>query len=429
MRTYQELIAAATATGTFTNYSGDGATVPWQTGRNVALSLGFTMLVYKAYLDAHWPDAFKLHDWCYTPYGSLIDCTREEADQALHDMIALTSPVDALVVWTAVRAGGGPYFGHSQTGYFGMQAQGASANIESSSLNLVRSLITGVPHFNSLTEVFMTATKAILKFNGNTTAASPIPSLGYVGSSHAFGFSESVWRNGFTVAQMTTYLRTHLGPARAGLLPANVTLTGATIYEQTGGRGIDIPLGFRGANGTTDQVNVGVLCETSSPTASNQRRWWVHCVPDELVTLGEFSPGLFQTLPFRTYLDKMALGDWLGVDQNDLSTIVTVDATGLVTLTANSPFTVGQWLRVNRTFTAGKKKKGGKYMVESAGPLLTQFKFADWDLGATTGGTVYRPTYSFYNIGGGTGPYIVRAGTRRVGRPFTLYRGRQPVRA
>jgi len=121
-RTPAELIAAATATGYYADYVGDGASVPWQVALPLSLPLGATMWVYKAYLDANWPHAFKLHDWLYTPYGSLIDADREETDAALRDLIAVDSPIDAAIVYAAVRAGGGPWFGHAYAGYGGIQA-------------------------------------------------------------------------------------------------------------------------------------------------------------------------------------------------------------------------------------------------------------------------------------------------------------------
>jgi hypothetical protein len=89
------------------------------------------MFIYKAYLDINWPHAFKLHDWCYTPYGALIAVTREEADQALFDLVAVSSVIDAWIVWTAVRVGGGPWFGHSLTGYNGIQTPLFVANMVS----------------------------------------------------------------------------------------------------------------------------------------------------------------------------------------------------------------------------------------------------------------------------------------------------------
>lgn len=121
-RNAAQLIADATATGLYAGYVGDGASVPWQVALPLSLPLGATMLLYKFYLDAHWPEAFKLHDWLYTPWGSLISVTREEADDALRELIEVDSPVDAFIVWNAVRAGGFIYFGHSTTGYNGVQA-------------------------------------------------------------------------------------------------------------------------------------------------------------------------------------------------------------------------------------------------------------------------------------------------------------------
>jgi len=128
-RNYDELVAAALATGTFADYVGDGASVPWQVAGSVSMPAGFTMWAYKAYLDVSFPAAFKLHDWCYTPYGALISVTRSEADNALEEYIARTSPIDAAVVFAAVDVFGAPFFGTSQTGYTGPQVQGNVANI------------------------------------------------------------------------------------------------------------------------------------------------------------------------------------------------------------------------------------------------------------------------------------------------------------
>lgn len=120
-RNAAQLIAAAMATGTYEHFQGDGASVPWQVALGYNLPLGVTMLMYKAYLDAHWPHAFRLHDWCYTPWGALINCRREEADNALFELIAVDNSLDAWIVWTAVRVGGEQYFGHATAGYTGIQ--------------------------------------------------------------------------------------------------------------------------------------------------------------------------------------------------------------------------------------------------------------------------------------------------------------------
>jgi hypothetical protein len=122
MRNAAELRRDALATGTFANYVGDGASVPWQEALPHSLPLGFTFLTYKTYLDHRWPEAFRLHDWLYTPWSIQINATRQEADSALYEEIAVDSPTDAWIVYSAVRALGFPWWQRSQTGYSGIGA-------------------------------------------------------------------------------------------------------------------------------------------------------------------------------------------------------------------------------------------------------------------------------------------------------------------
>jgi len=120
-RTWQELTAAALATGTFADYHGDGATVPYEMAAAFSTLAGASLEAYKAHLDASYPAAFRLHDWCYTPYGSLINVTRSEADQALRiQIVEIGGPssfLDAEIVGLAVAVGGEPWFGNSQVGF------------------------------------------------------------------------------------------------------------------------------------------------------------------------------------------------------------------------------------------------------------------------------------------------------------------------
>jgi hypothetical protein len=137
LRTPAQIRADATATGTFTDYVGDGASVPYLELGLLDSRLGLSAWAYKAYLDARWPLAFKTHDWCYTPYGALINVSREEADQALYDDIVIDSPIDAWIVYRSVRIGGGPYFGVSQTGYGGDQGYRPATNMLEPQTNVI----------------------------------------------------------------------------------------------------------------------------------------------------------------------------------------------------------------------------------------------------------------------------------------------------
>lgn len=121
MRTWQELTAAAISTGTYSSYQGDGATVPYEMAEQFSTLLGVSLQAYKEHLDSSYPEAFRLHDWLYTPYGQLIGVGREEADRALAEQIlaigGVQSRIDSELVYLAVRVGGGPWFGNSQTGF------------------------------------------------------------------------------------------------------------------------------------------------------------------------------------------------------------------------------------------------------------------------------------------------------------------------
>jgi len=272
------------------------------------------------------------------------------------------------------------------------------------------------------------AIKIVFHFNGVTDAASPWGDIGYTGDQHAFGFTESYWRDLTNAAAMVRWAKDEFAPARCALLPNQVKLTGATMYTDGGGRGVPVQIGRQGVAGSTDQVNIAALVSTRHSTAPVQRRWWIHCLPDSWVVGGELTLGVFTAQYWRIFFSAIAQTYWLGINYGNLSSILTVTDAGLVTLPGASPFAVGQYLQVNRTLDEEGKKKGGKFFVATVGPLPTQFTLANWTFGPTTGGQIFSPSYSLKNIGANEGPYVERVGSKRVGRPSNLYRGRQPVR-
>jgi hypothetical protein len=277
-------------------------------------------------------------------------------------------------------------------------------------------------------EGFVMAIKVVLQFNGVTDASASMPLIGFTGDAHAFGFTESYWRDLTNSAAVVRWLKDEVGPARARLLPSQVKLTSALMYTSGGGRGVVVPIGIQGTAGSTDQVNIGALASTRHSTAAVQRRWWLHCLPDSWVIGGELSISLFQAQAISMFFSSISQAYWLGIVRGNLQTMLTVTAAGLVTLAGNSPYAVGQQLQVNRTLTTDGRRKGGKFIVSAVGPLASQFTLGGWEFGATTGGQIFQPSYQLYNIGANEGPYIERVGSKRVGRPLNLYRGRQSVR-
>ncbi len=425
MRNYDELVAAATATGTFTDYVGDGFSVPWQVALPGALPVAVTLLAYKTYLDARWPAGAKLHDWCYTPYGTAIEVTRLEADNALREYIARDSLADSIIVYAAVRAGGGPYFGVSQTGYSGIQAYRG-----------VPSLLPAPPISPELTSIRggepSMALKVSLLINGATAPDDIVrTNIDYRSQGHGYGFSEGFWYDGTDNPAFRGALL-DIASARNELLPAGCSVIAARIYDGGGGAARVQRYTFGNGGLPTDQVNVALYCRTQQPGNPTQRGWWLHTIPDDYVLKGEFAPSVAYAQKIRNYFLAICTGGWryLAKARTQLRVIDNVTQGGLVTLTAASPYAVGNFVSVRRTTDSNKRRRGFNGMVASVGPLANQFTIAGWNRGATTGGSVFIPQGGLYPLGTAPAltPFVERVGTKKVGRPFELYRGRKSQR-
>ena len=423
-RTYDELVAEATATGTFTQYVGDGASVPWQVALPFSLPAGLTMWAYKQILDYEYPDGFKLHDWCYTPYGALIGVTRDEADSALKEYIDRRSIADGFIVYAAVRAGGGPYFGVSQTGYSGPQASKPTPNIPSLPITVKGPQMS---------------IKVVIVFQQVTQKGADAPLLGYVGAQHIAGWSEHVWFPSDNLDDCLTALR---GPAlvngeqpllytRSLCLSNNASILGVRLYQGGAGRGAFYPMGFAGSGGAEDIPQMALLCAAVSGGTPSVRRFTLRGIPDGQVVNGEFSP----TTDFYSRLD-MYFGSLTNfgfkganpVTKYPIASIVQQAGpalVGLVTLMGNNQFAVSQFVTINQTLDVNGNRLGGQFMVSAVGPLNNQFSIAGWNQGNTQGGTVSIPGNAVFPFSGGGNVNVERITTRRVGRPFGLYRGRR----
>lgn len=408
------LRAEAQATGFWDAYQGDGASVPWQVMPPPANMLLFA---YKTYLDSRWPEAFRLHDWLYTPYGALINVTRLEADEALFEEINVDSPFDANIVFQAVRLGGAPYFGTSLTGY------------------PVRNMGTATRSAPIQSRRFTVGMKAVILFQISTTAGSSAPGIGLVGRAHIGGFSESVYLGGTDVADFLARLRGNatyglgLLPARAALLPTSGSIIGLRIYQSGGGRAQAYAAAYPGSSGLqTDVPQVAILCKGGSASGGVTRRWTVRAIPDSQVSNGEFTPNPAFVAAINAYFYALQNVQFLATDTtNPVGDIFQVDATGLVTLRANSPFVAGDIVTMNRLVTnTGLSRLEAR--VSGIGPLASQFTVAGWPaLTTATSGTVTVKSRSYYSIEYAQSS-VVRALVRKVGRGFEQYRGRRSKR-
>lgn len=422
-RTAAELRAAATATGTFTSYQGDGASVPWEM---MAVPFNLYLWAYKQYLDSLWPEAFRLHDWLYTPYGTLINATQEESDLALFEEIAVGSPADAVIVYNAVRLGGGLYFGRSQTGY------------STRNMALAPAFSFGDPSM---------AIKVVMQFQVTTNdqAGNNAGSIGYTRRGHIGGWTEHVWYNGDTLSDLRTllYSTNFYGPglclARARLLPKSALVYGVKLYKGGAGRGQTEGRSFPGNSSyDTDIPQMAALCRGGSTGFAVSRVFEVRCIPDDMVTSGEFSPTTSYASNFAAYFNQLGGFSFLANDPTNVANPIfelfqfsdgTAPYTNYAIVTLNGPnsFALNDIVTLNQVLDANGVRRSFTGSVIAPGPGANQFKLGGWTFGPATGGTATLKSKGIFNLDP-NGFSVSRITTRKVGRPFEKYVGRRSSR-
>lgn len=273
-------------------------------------------------------------------------------------------------------------------------------------------------------------TKIVLSINGSNPFGNGVPALGFSGSGHSYAATESFWIAGGISQQLYTWLRNNVGPKRAAILAGNCEVTSARLYQGGGGRGLVFPLGNPGALGPLNQANDAILFETGSADVQKQRQAWIHFPPDGEITNGEFRPTQFYQLGCAQWLALLASsGSWYAQVQSSLTSVVSITTGGLVTFAAVNPFAVGNRVKFTRVYIPAEKRKiGGTFTVLTIGPLANQCTIAAWPQKEGAGGKAFIPTTTLRSLGSGEGLRIVRAGTKRVGRPTDLYRGRKSTK-
>jgi hypothetical protein len=420
-RTFDQLVAAATATGTYTSFHGDGASVPWQVALPFSLPAGFTMWLYKSYLDARYPDAFKLHDWLYSPYGQLIGTYRLEADDALRERLLRDSPADAAIVYAAVRAFGAPYFNVAGAGYTGPFAPWPAPNMPVTPFSSGRSLAMSI--------------KCVIVFEQRTGAGSPAPFIHYTPRVRVAGWTEHVWFQSDSLTDCLAALNDtvyngqySLCPTRAQLLPAFGSIIGVRLYQGGAGKGQFFGLSFPGSAGESDAPSSALLCAAINNTAANVRRFTLRGVPDSQITDGAFTPDSTYASIVAAYFNALSNFSFLGLQPVTKYPVASVSNAGLVTLSVPNVFPISAFITFTGCLNGVGNRVGGKFMVSTVGPLANQFTVADWTNGDTTGGSVSQPTKALFAFGGNSFTNVERLVTRRVGRPFEQFRGRKSRR-
>lgn len=423
-RNAAELRRDAEATGLFNgpllHYVGDGYTVPWETATYNNVPIGFTMWGYKLYLDLNWKEFSRLHDWLYTPYGQLINATREEADDALQEELNTVSPPDALIVGNACRHYGAPYFGRSPTGYD-----------QSVTQPLQRNMPVAEPPIEPQRGSTSMPIKVVVLFQNTTVKGNDAPSINYTSIQRTGGWSESFY-GGDSVSEVIQLLkgpRTPILPllqARAALLGAESSIIGVRLYAGGAGKGQLLAGSYSGnAAYFSDQPSSSLLCSATSTVTGQSRRFILGGVPDAEISGGEFKPDANYTPAMAAYFLALNGFGWLGQTSTGGAPVFEISATGVVTTLNPVAFGVGNIVTFKQiTITSTGRRIGGKFVVEAIGPLNTNFKVAGWTAGAGKGGSVSLTSKAFMGFESST-KSAVRSTTRKIGRPFSGYRGRR----
>lgn len=262
--------------------------------------------------------------------------------------------------------------------------------------------------------------------------ASPIHRIG--------GWTESYYWEGATIEQFRNEFLGGPNPAggvwlglsllRARLLPTGANIVGQR-YQQVNPVGPSQSLGrlFAGSAGILNDVpQMTLLCDAPGVGVKNVRRLFLRGMPDVRVTEGEFDAPAGYISALQDFFDFLAKFSFRARDLNQPQIpVVSITSGGVVTSSAAVPFLQNSFVQIGRAKTATGGNVTGVFQVDSVGPGFGVFQLKNWTLGSTTGG--YARGYAIiYPKFDAPSVHFNRIVVKKIGRPFTQYRGRRSKR-
>lgn len=241
------------------------------------------------------------------------------------------------------------------------------------------------------------------------------------------GWSESVLFSGVFADAVTRF--NNYCEKRAAMLANSAAVVGQRYQLiDPEGRTQTAARRFQGTLGACDVPQMAVTFTVPASGSPNIRRFVLRGLPDGYAVEGEFAPtpafdlafGLWKTT--LTYFGFQCL--------NLLATTVPVTsiaADGTFVLQKPIVFAPNDYLSISRARDVSGNTHNGRFHVQTM--TDTQHgKFDDWVGLATLGGTARPDAYLFqgFNAPQASEPTLT---LRKVGRPFTPYRGRASARA
>lgn len=246
------------------------------------------------------------------------------------------------------------------------------------------------------------------------------------------GFSESIYWTGFGVDTENSFRNTYL-PARALLLPDNCQVIGYRIQavDPSGAaqsRALVINnSSVLGGVQSADIPQMAALIRLRSSDRNNVRSMRLAAIPDDQVKFGEFSPSIVYKAKLQIYLTRLATWRFRGQDLTAARfSVKSIDALGVVTMNADILLAPGDFVNLTNIQLADGSLFSTRVKVDTfTNSKLWSIK--DWGRGIATSGYARKVTYVYPAIVLDIDP-AVRMVTRKVGRPFTGYRGRRSAR-
>jgi len=242
------------------------------------------------------------------------------------------------------------------------------------------------------------------------------------------GWTESVYDDNLTSANTATFPK--LMARRAALLPD----TGLIVAQRW--QNLD-PVGpatitlqrYPGSSGPCDYPSLSLLCRFVGEGVRNSRPYYLRAVPDAMITRGEYTPDANFRRRVNVWISEMGGWNFKAQDLgNQVLDIIGIEADGtftlagdLVGLAANSRVKV-----FRTTVLLTERQVGGYFWVTQ--PTPTSYKLVNWPHGESAGGTMRLANYIYPNIPNADGGTTGRIVTKKVGRPFEQFRGRQSNR-
>lgn len=247
----------------------------------------------------------------------------------------------------------------------------------------------------------------------------------------AWGYSES-WYSNLQGAQLESAMDV-ISDLRVQLCPSDAEIVGYRI-GQPNGRSYVVRKSYKSPNDAQSTSNVQVdsaLCQMSVNGTATVKKFWIHDLPDNAINATTISRNISRKI--TAFCQGIALQNFLCryvVPTAPNAPILQITALGVVTTNAPIAAGVGDLVQFLACRDANGKTIRGKYAITAVADNRN-FTIAHWP-----GNVVARSgTARIQQFGFATcavvrpGPHgesgsVVKAGSRKVGRPFFQSRGR-----